>query len=285
MEAALRVGIFLSIFVVVAIAEWKVPKKARVQSRWDRWRINIGILVLDVIVQRLTLGAAAYFTAVYAHEHGWGLFNALDWPPLVEGILAFLILDFAIYLQHVMSHALPAFWRLHQVHHADLDVDLTTGTRFHPLEILISLVYKAMLVAALGVDPWVVVIFEAVLNGSAVYTHGNIRIPEKIDRVLRWLFCTPDMHRVHHSVIPEETNSNFGFFLSIWDRLGGTMRHAPIKGHDGVEIGLAEYRDPKALRLRDLLILPFRGAIGSYSFGKQSGVDRPPEKAQTTPAE
>jgi sterol desaturase/sphingolipid hydroxylase (fatty acid hydroxylase superfamily) len=272
MEAAIRFGIFVSIFVLVALAEWRVPRRALAQTRRERWRTNLSILVLDVIVQRVTLGAAAYATAVYAQANGWGLFNALGWPPLLEALLAFLILDFAIYLQHVMSHALPVFWRLHQVHHADLDVDLTTGTRFHPLEILISLVWKALVVAALGADPWVVVVFEAVLNASAVYTHGNIRIPERIDRVLRWVFCTPDMHRVHHSVIPEETNSNFGFFLSIWDRLCGTFRHDPLGGHDRMNIGLSEYRAP--IRLGGLLLLPFRRLAGRMSFS----ADTPPER-------
>lgn len=268
MEAAIRFGIFISIFVAVAVAEWRFPQHARVQTRKERWVTNISILVLDVIAQRLTVGAAAFAVAVHAQSQGWGLFNYLQWPPLAEGILAFLLLDFAIYLQHIMSHALPVFWRLHQVHHADLDVDATTGTRFHPIEIIISMIYKAALVAALGVDPWVVVIFEAILNASAVYTHGNIRMPESIDRRLRWLFCTPDMHRVHHSVIPEETNSNFGFFLSIWDRLCGTMRHAPVKGQLGVEIGLNDYRDPAKLGLFALLVMPFRSAPKDYSFEK-----------------
>lgn len=268
MEAAIRFGIFISIFVAVAVAEWRFPQHSRVQTRKERWVTNISILVLDVIAQRLTVGAAAFGVAIYAQTHGWGLFNYLQWPPPAEGILAFLLLDFAIYLQHIMSHALPVFWRLHQVHHADLDVDATTGTRFHPIEIIISMIYKAALVAALGVDPWVVVIFEATLNASAVYTHGNIRMPEGIDRRLRWLFCTPDMHRVHHSVIPEETNSNFGFFLSIWDRLCGTMRHAPVKGQLGVEIGLSDYRDPAKLGLFSLLVMPFRSAPKAYSFEK-----------------
>jgi sterol desaturase/sphingolipid hydroxylase (fatty acid hydroxylase superfamily) len=269
LEAAIRFGIFLSIFVAVALAEWQWPRRDRVQTRRERWTINIGILVFDIIAQRLTVGAAAFATAVYAESQGWGLFNYLSWPFWLEAVLAFLILDFAIYLQHVMSHALPAFWRLHQVHHADLDVDLTTGTRFHPIEIIISMIYKAALVAALGVNPWVVIVFEAVLNASAVYTHGNIRIPEKVDHVLRWLFCTPDMHRVHHSVIPEETNSNFGFFLSVWDRLCGTMRHAPAKGQLGVEIGLEEYRDPRQLGFVSLLLMPFRRIGGTYSFNAE----------------
>ena len=181
MEAAIRFGTFLAIFAVVALAEWRFPKRDRLRPRSERWRINIGILVFDVVAQRLTVGAAAFVTATYAREHGWGLFNWLDWPSWIEGLLAFLMLDFAIYLQHVMSHALPLFWRLHQVHHADLDVDLTTGIRFHPAEIIISSIYKAAVVAALGVDPWIVIVFEAVLNASAVYTHGNVRLPHRLD--------------------------------------------------------------------------------------------------------
>ena len=270
----IRLAIFLGIFALVAVAEWRFPQHSRVQTRKERWVTNIGILVLDVIAVRLTVGAAAYGMAVYAQAHGWGLFNALAWPAWLEGLAAFLILDFAIYLQHVMSHALPAFWRLHQVHHADLDVDSTTGTRFHPLEILISLLWKTALVAALGISPWTVVIYEAVLNAAAVYTHGNIRIPPKLDYTLRWLFCTPDMHRVHHSVIPEETNSNFGNFLSVWDRLCGTMRRDPVKGQLGVEIGLYEYKDPSRLGLFSLLLMPFRSVPKEYSFEKPV----PPQK-------
>ncbi len=265
---SIRLAIFLGVFVLVAVAEWRFPQHSRVQTRRERWVTNIGILVLDIIAVRLTVGAAAYGMSIYAQAHGWGLFNALAWPVWLEGLAAFLILDFAIYLQHVMSHALPAFWRLHQVHHADLDVDATTGTRFHPLEILISLMWKVALVAALGISPWTVVIYEAVLNAAAVYTHGNIRIPAKLDYLLRLLFCTPDMHRVHHSVIPEETNSNFGNFLSLWDRLCGTMRRDPVKGQLGVDIGLYEYRDPAKLGLVNLILMPFRSVSKDYSFEK-----------------
>jgi sterol desaturase/sphingolipid hydroxylase (fatty acid hydroxylase superfamily) len=263
-EAAIRFGIFLAIFAAVALAEWRFPKRGRTRSRGERWRINIGILVFDVVAQRLTVGAAAFATATYAEAHGWGLFNLLSWPGWIEGLLAFLILDFAIYLQHVATHAVPVLWRLHQVHHTDLDVDLTTGIRFHPIEIILSALYKAAVVAALGVDPWVVILFEAVLNASTVYTHGNIRVPERLDTILRWAFCTPDMHRIHHSVVPEETNSNFGFFLSVWDRACGTMRQAPAKGHDGIELGLAEHRDPSKLGFVDIVAMPFRSIERAY---------------------
>lgn len=258
MEAALRLGIFVGIFTIVAILEAVVPKRPKAGDWRHRWLINIGILVLNIFVQRVTVGAAAFATAVYAQQQGWGLFGYLDWPWWLEAVLSFLLLDFAIYLQHVMSHALPIFWRLHQVHHADLDVDLTTGTRFHPLEIIISMIYKAGLVAAIGVDPWVVLVFEATLNGSAVFTHGNIALPAWLDRTMRYLVCTPDMHRVHHSVITHETNSNFGFFLSVWDRLCGTMIHAPSKGQMGVELGLSEWRTPQDVTFPKLLAMPFR---------------------------
>ncbi|MFO1067205.1 MAG: sterol desaturase family protein [Geminicoccaceae bacterium] len=273
MEAAIRLGIFLGIFAVVALLEVRFPRRPRQQTRLERWRTNLGILVVDVVAQRLTVGAAAYVTAVYAQAHGWGLFNLLGWPWWVEAVLAFLILDFAIYLQHVMSHALPAFWRLHRVHHSDLEVDLTTGIRFHPVEIVISMVYKAAVVAAIGADPWVVVAFEVVLNASAVFTHGNVRLPDSLDRALRLLVCTPDMHRVHHSVVPVETNSNFGFFLSVWDRLCGTMRHAPAAGQVGATLGLGELRDPRALGLLGLLRLPLDRPHDGTSF---LGPDREP---------
>lgn len=271
MEAAVRFGFFLAIFLIMAIWEVLAPRRPLSQNKWRRWGINLGLVALDVAVLRFTIGAAAFATAIYAQGRGWGLFNATDLPFWVEAIAAFLILDFAIYLQHVMSHALPVFWRLHRVHHADLDVDLTTALRMHPLEIIVSMVYKAGVVAAIGADPWVVVAFEAILNGASVFNHGNVRMPERIDRTLRWVVCTPDMHRVHHSVAAEEANANFGFFLSIWDRLCGTMRHAPALGHDGVILGLREFRDPKQLGLPGILALPFGGRMGSYSFQRSRG--------------
>ncbi|HYD31785.1 MAG TPA: sterol desaturase family protein [Azospirillaceae bacterium] len=279
MEGILRFGIFLVIFVVVAALEFTHPKRALTQNRWRRWGTNLGIIMVNVIAQRLTVGALAFTAALYAQQHGRGLFNVVALPDGVEWVAAFLILDFAIYLQHVMSHALPVFWRLHRVHHADLDLDLTSGLRFHPIEILVSIVYKAALVAAIGADPWVVVAFEAALNAAAVFTHGNIRIPESLDTALRWAVCTPDMHRVHHSIDPRETNTNFGFFLSVWDRLCGTMRRAPALGHEGMVLGLAEYRDQNRLGLLRLLVLPFQGRMGGYSFQQDDG-DAPAETPQ-----
>lgn len=261
-ESILRFGLFIGVFAVVGILEFVLPKRPKTGDWKRRWGINLAILVIDILFQRVTIGAAAFLTAVYAQQQGWGLFGWLDWPWWVEALAGFLILDFAIYLQHVMSHALPVFWRLHQVHHADLDVDLTTGTRFHPFEIFISMVYKSAVVAALGVDPWVVLAFEAVLNGFAVFTHGNIALPGWLDHGLRFVVCTPDMHRIHHSISPRETDSNFGFFLSVWDRLCGTMIQAPAKGQSGVELGLASFRNPEQVTLAKILVMPFRFLAG-----------------------
>jgi sterol desaturase/sphingolipid hydroxylase (fatty acid hydroxylase superfamily) len=190
--------------------------------------------------------------------------------------VGFLVLDAAIWLQHVVTHKVPVLWRLHQVHHADLDVDLTTGIRFHPIEIVLSALYKAAIVLALGIDPWTVLLFEAVLNASAVLTHANVALPERLDRVLRWIVCTPDMHRVHHSTERAETDSNYGFFLSVWDRLFGTMRHAPAKGQLGVELGLPPYRDPDRLGLGSLLVMPFRRLGQGAGAGQPTAVSASP---------
>jgi sterol desaturase/sphingolipid hydroxylase (fatty acid hydroxylase superfamily) len=242
----------------VAAAEIYAPGRPKA-SRWkERWRINLSLLVFDVVVQRLSVGALALVAAQYASEQGLGLFAALHVPPLLAGLIGFLVLDFAVWAQHVLTHKLPVLWQLHQVHHADDDVDLTTGLRFHPVEIVLSAVYKAGVVLALGIDPWTVLAFEVVLNASSVYTHGNVHLPKPVERVLRMVFCTPDMHRVHHSVVREETDSNYGFFLSIWDRLFGTFRQEPKAGQMGVELGLPQFRTKGRLGFVKLLGLPFQ---------------------------
>lgn len=257
MEAAIRFAIFFGVFAAVAAAEWMLPKRVPGPGRWARWRVNISILILDVVVQRLTLGAAALAAALYAEANGIGLFHLAEVPLLIAAPIGFLVLDFAVWLQHVASHRVPLFWRLHQVHHADLEVDLTTGTRFHPVEILLSALWKVVVVLALGIDPWTVIAFEAVLNAASVFSHANLGLPAGLDRLLRRVIVTPDMHRVHHSVIPAETDSNYGFFLSVWDRLFGTMVEQPAAGHAGMTIGLSEHRDPQRLGLLRLLMMPF----------------------------
>jgi len=259
-ETGFRLSVFLAIFAVVAYAELNAPRRAKVGDWKQRWRINLSILVLDVVLARLTVGAAALIAATYAAELNLGLFNLIGLPFWANSILGFIILDFAVYVQHVVTHRVPVLWRLHQVHHADEDVDLTTGLRFHPLEIILSLGYKAAIVLALGIDPWVVVLFEAVLNASAVYTHGNYALPVKLDHAIRKVFCTPDMHRVHHSVIREETDSNYGFFLSIWDRMFGTYRREPALGQQAVVLGLPEYQNRSTPNFWQLLKLPFKRA-------------------------
>lgn len=268
MEAYLRFSIFLGIYLLAALLESFSPKRPPTQARIGRWVVNFSLVGINILVQRFTLGAAAYLTAVYAQDHGWGLMSVINLPFWVEALIAFLILDFAIYLQHVMSHALPVFWRLHRVHHADLDIDASSGLRFHPIEIIISALYKAIIVAALGVDPWVVIAFEATLNGAAVLTHANIRYPDKLDAFLRSLLVTPNMHRVHHSISRDEMDTNFGFFLSIWDKLCGTYHHAPPRaGHEKVALGLPYMREQSRLGLWQLLIMPFRRTRQTASMG------------------
>jgi len=256
MEAAFRLAAFAAVFALLALWEVVGHRRALAQARDRRWATNLGLLLIDILVQRITLGAIAFTAAIVARDNGIGLFNRLDWPPWLAWLLAFVALDLAVWLQHVVTHRVPILWRLHQVHHADLDVDLTTGLRFHPVEILLSALWKAAVVLALGADPYVVLAFEAVLNAAALFTHANVAMPGRIDGALRWLVCTPDMHRVHHSVEPRETHSNFGFFLSLWDRAFGTMRGAPRLGHHGVTLGLPQHRDPARLGLARLLALP-----------------------------
>ncbi len=256
-EGALRISVFLAVFVILAVFELAHPRRERSQPRLSRWRTNLGILLIDVIAQRLLVGALAFGAALYGQTHGWGLFNALKWPVPVEAALGFLKLDLAIWAQHVASHRWPMLWRLHQVHHADLDVDLTTGIRFHPGEIVLSAVFKAGVVLALGIGPWTVVAFEAVLNASSLYTHANIALPRRIDGALRWVFCTPDMHRIHHSADRAEADTNYGFFLSVWDRLFGTMRADPAHGHGRMILGLAHHQEARGMRIGALLSMPF----------------------------
>lgn len=258
METALRFGSFIAVFVLLALWEWRSPRRPLSSPKAPRWCANLSLIVADAVLLRLMGGLVAFSMAVYAHDEGWGLFNTTDWPPWIEFVLAVLVLDFALYAQHFLSHHVPLLWRLHRVHHTDLDIDLTTGVRFHPLEIGLSMLFKVALVIVLGAAPWAVLIFEIILNGCSMFSHSNVFIPESIDRGLRRWMVTPDMHRVHHSTIMRETNSNFGFSLSCWDHWCGTYRAAPVAGQLGMTIGLDEYRDARGLTLLKLLALPFR---------------------------
>jgi sterol desaturase/sphingolipid hydroxylase (fatty acid hydroxylase superfamily) len=258
MENAVSLGIFVAIFATLALAEMRWAKRPLAADKGRRWRANLGLALVNLLLQRVTLGAAMVLAAQYAEARGWGLFNLFPLPFWLEAILVILVLDAAIYLQHVATHLVPVLWRLHKVHHADLDIDTSTGLRFHPVEILLSLVYKAALVLALGADPWLALAYGVILSSFSLFTHSNIALPAALDRALRFVICTPDMHRRHHSVLVDETNSNYGNFLSAWDRLFGTYFWAPRLGHDKVVLGLADCRAEAKLGLVALLAMPFR---------------------------
>jgi sterol desaturase/sphingolipid hydroxylase (fatty acid hydroxylase superfamily) len=269
-EPAIRLAGFVGVFLVMAIWELLAPRRALQQSKTGRWMNNIGLVILNTAILRLAFPLAAVGMAAEAQLLGWGLFNVIEAPVSLAVIISVVLLDAAIYLQHVMFHALPVFWRLHRVHHADLDFDVTTGARFHPIEILLSMAIKFAVILLLGPPLVAVVLFEVILNATAMFNHSNIRLPESLDRWLRLLIVTPDMHRVHHSHLDFETNSNFGFNLSLWDRLFGTYRAQPVDGHTGMVIGIDTFRDPAhCVRLRGLLTMPFIGKVTDYAITRR----------------
>lgn len=257
LEPAFRLVFFLGALALFAAWETVAPRRARTQGRGQRWLANLSLVAIDTAAVRLLLPLLPAGLALIAADRGWGILNNVELPVWAEAALALVALDLVIYLQHVLFHFLPTLWRLHRMHHSDLDLDVTSGNRFHPIEIVISAVIKLAAVVLIGPSVAAVVIFEIVLNATSQFNHSNIRIPGAVDRVLRLAVVTPDMHRVHHSVIPRETNSNFGFNLPWWDRIFGTYRAQPEAGHDGMTIGLKEYRDPERLTLLKLLIQPF----------------------------
>jgi len=263
-EAVIRLGFFFGVLALMAGWELWKPRRQLSVSKALRWTNNLGIVVLNTVMLRLTFPVVAVGMAALAAERDWGLLNAFELPMPLAFVAAVVALDLAIYLQHVMFHAVPALWRLHRMHHADLDFDVTTGARFHPIEILISMGIKLAVVAVLGPPVPAVVVFEVLLNATAMFNHGNVRLPLGVDQVLRWLVVTPDMHRVHHSVVPQETNSNFGFNLPWWDRLLGTYRAQPAAGHEGMTIGLSQFREPRYLRLHNLLVQPWLADTSPY---------------------
>lgn len=272
-EWAIRIGAFATIFVVMAIWELLAPRRPQAIERWRRWPANLGIAVLNTLLIRLVFPVAAVGMAMLAEARGWGLLQAVAAPRWLAVIGALLILDLAIYLQHVLFHAVPILWRLHRMHHADLEFDVTTGARFHPLEVILSMIIKMGIVAALGAPAIAVVIFEVLLNATSMFNHGNVRLPISLDRMLRSLVVTPDMHRVHHSIVPRETNSNFGFNVPWWDRLFGTYRAQPEAGHAAMIIGIAQFREPAELRLDRMLLQPLRAPDHGDTLGG-GGVSR-----------
>jgi len=266
-EPVVRLGFSAGVFILMALWELAAPRRKLKSAKPARWFANLGIMVLSTLVVRVIFPTAAVGMALVAADRGWGLFNNLDLAPVVAVVASVFVLDLFIYLQHVMFHAVPALWRLHMVHHADVDFDVTTGLRFHPVEIVLSMVIKLAAVGVLGPPAVAVIIFEVVLNATAVFNHGNIRLPAAADRVLRWIVVTPDMHRVHHSVKELETNSNFGFNLPWWDRLLGTYRDQPENGHEAMAIGLSQYQDRLRQSLPWLLSLPFIGRVSDDPLG------------------
>lgn len=266
-EAQLRLMFFLGILLLMMLWEVATPKKTLRFSR-TRWPANLGLVALNTLLLRIVfrgvLPAGAIGAAWWAKQHGFGLFNMLHMPEPAMLILSVLLLDLAIYAQHVLFHTLPILWRLHMVHHTDRDIDVTTALRFHPIEIMLSMLIKISLVVLLGIPPLAVLVFEITLNGMAMFNHSNIALPVRLDNLLRSLLVTPDMHRVHHSVIRHETNSNFGFNLSCWDHLFGTYRAQPLAGHADMQIGLAHLQNAPTHRLSWLLGLPFAGRLGQY---------------------
>ena len=266
-EPLVRLGIFATVFVAMAVWELLTPRRPQAIGRNWRWPNNLGVLAVDALLVRVLLPIAAVGLALVVEAHGFGLFNIIALPTWASIVLSVVLLDLAIYLQHVLFHAVPALWRLHRMHHADLEFDVTTGLRFHPIEILLSTGIKLAVVATFGTPAAAVLIFEVLLNATSMFNHSNIRVAPEIDRVLRWFVVTPDMHRVHHSILRRETNSNFGFNLPWWDRLLGTYRAQPAAGHDAMTIGIEQFRDARELGLGRMLLQPFRGEAGRYPIG------------------
>ena len=279
-EPAIRSVAFAAILVLTAAAEAAAPRRARGLPRLGRWTNNLALVGLGAICVRLFVPLLAVGTALAAARHGWGALNQVALPGWIAVPLAIVLLDLVIYVQHRVFHAVPLLWRLHMVHHADPEIDVTTGGRFHPFEILLSMLIKMAAVLAIGAPAVSVLLFEVLLNATSTFNHGNLAMPPAVDRVLRVVLVTPDMHRVHHSVLREETNSNFGFNLPWWDRLFGTYRDQPREGHLGMTIGLAQFQAVRRQSLLWMLLLPFTGAPGEYPRGALV----PPKPAPVEPS-
>jgi sterol desaturase/sphingolipid hydroxylase (fatty acid hydroxylase superfamily) len=272
-DGLVRLAIFAGVFLAMALIEFAWPKRKLSASKRKRWFTNAGIAATSAVLLRLmamlAAPVAAVAAAIYAQANGLGLLNNVSWPVWIEVAIALIVLDLAIWFQHWVSHHVPIFWRLHKVHHADRDIDVTTAVRFHPVEIGLSMIWKIVVVVPLGAAPLAVFLFEVILNACAMFNHANIALPLGLDRLLRLFMVTPDMHRVHHSVVRREHNSNYGFNLSVWDRLFGTYRAQPEAGHQGMTIGLAPYQTEGPTRFGWSLLLPFRRRSG-WGAGEES---------------
>lgn len=270
-ETSIRLSVFIAILVLMIALEYWLPAKQAHVAKSKRWLSNFGLTIVASIVVRLIVPMGLTGIAIYASEHGWGLFNQITWPLWIMYILSWLTLDILIYWQHRLFHRVPILWRLHKVHHADSHVDASTGLRFHPLEILLSIVIKGIAVAALGVPMLAVIVFEIILNGFSLFNHANIRLPNKIERVVRYFLITQVLHRIHHSQVVRETDTNFGFSVSWWDRLFGTYKGESTKGDSAINLGLVEY--PKAAQnaaFWSLLKMPFASIKQSHSASNKA---------------
>ena len=258
MDTLIRLGVFVGMLILMMLWEATAPRRQLRYPRWQRWPINIGLSAITAVLLRFSIGGIAYFSAILASEMEFGLLNVLVLPEWLSLVVALILFDLAVFGQHLAMHRWPLLWRLHKVHHTDLDFDVTTAVRFHPVEIILSLVYKVIIISLLGAPVLAVLIFELILSTSALFNHGNIMIPVHWDKRLRWLLVTPDMHRIHHSTTQTETDSNFGFSISIWDRLFGTYIGEPALGQKGMKIGLSQFRYSSAVTLKKLLLMPFK---------------------------
>jgi len=266
-ELSIRLLVFVGVFIAMALWEVAGPRRERSVGRAARWPANLGVTILNSVVVRILVPGGAVAMAVAAERHHFGLLNQVALPDVIAVATGAILLDLVIYLQHVMFHAVPVLWRVHRMHHADIDLDVTSGARFHPLEIVLSMVIKLGVVAALGTPASAVLVFEVLLNATSMFNHSNVAMRAGVDRVLRLIVVTPDMHRVHHSIVARETNSNFGFNLPWWDRWFGTYRAEPGAGQLGMTIGIEQFRGPRELALGRMLTQPFREGVGAYPIG------------------
>ena len=272
-ELWIRLGFFFGILIIMFLWEVIMPRRRLTTSKNTRWFSNLSLVLIDSVAARLAFPAGLAGVAFVAQQRGWGMLSLFELPFLLKIVLGVLILDLAIYLQHVMFHSAPLLWRLHMVHHSDMDIDVTTGVRFHPIEILLSMGIKMVVVVLIGAPALAVLIFEIILNGTSMFNHGNVRYPQSVDSIIRLFVVTPEMHRVHHSTIRWETNSNLGFNFPWWDRLFGTYRDQPAKGHLEMTIGLDQYKEPQKLTLLWLIALPFIGKLGKYPMTRSPGTE------------
>jgi len=280
-ENTIRLSFFVGTLAIMALWEIVAPKRALTVSKAVRWTNNLGLVFFNSFIVRLLFPAAAVGIAAFASEHGWGLLNYYSMPFALSVVISIIAMDFIIYLQHVLVHAVPILWRLHRVHHADLDYDVTTGARFHTIEIILSMLIKFATIVVLGPPVVAVIIFEVALNAMAMFNHGNVGLPKTLDTILRWFIVTPDMHRVHHSVEDDETNSNFGFNLTWWDRLFGTYRDQPRGGHQAMKIGIHKFTDVKQTNwITGMLAIPFMGKMSGYVINRREWNVDPKESAK-----